>query len=227
MSPDLNRVDLQPLIDALLECSTMGNVQGRGNVLEQMPGGMLRSDIPRAPCGREDVTAIVRTCAQYPGGLSELVDALHKTEGDLLSIRAVEHELEKLYAALQANTDGGAVIFGSVHIKNGNFVGRDQIKIYLDTDLISPENEVAQLAAYRARVLASTEYVSLRGIPLPQDRSGGRKSLNIPLDKVYIRLQAVEYEQKRHREEEERRTQEGMVTQEDVTHRGDQRDMLI
>ncbi len=59
------------------------------------------------------------------------------------------------------------------------------------------------LQTYRSRVLRESQYVDLRGLPEPVGRDGRRFSLHMPLDRVYIRLQAIEEAQARRSEEEE------------------------
>jgi len=60
------------------------------------------------------------------------------------------------------------------------------------------------LADYRQRVIQDTRFVKLAGIPLPRDRSGRPIHIQVPLDRVYIRIQAVLEETGRARREAER-----------------------
>ncbi|RMF83541.1 MAG: NACHT domain-containing protein, partial [Nitrospirae bacterium] len=64
------------------------------------------------------------------------------------------------------------------------------------------------LAAYRRRVLEETRLVDLAGIPLPRDRDGRPIPLEVPLDRVYIRIQAIPEPRQREAWEEERRALE-------------------
>ncbi|MCI0580002.1 MAG: HEAT repeat domain-containing protein [Chloroflexi bacterium] len=61
------------------------------------------------------------------------------------------------------------------------------------------------LAAYRQRLLEETRYVLLKGIPTPPDRHGRLRDLQLPLDHVYIRLQAAAEKERRRQEDEEAR----------------------
>ncbi|HEX2948392.1 MAG TPA: HEAT repeat domain-containing protein [Armatimonadota bacterium] len=70
------------------------------------------------------------------------------------------------------------------------------------TDQIMTTKE-QQLAEYRQRILEETEYVNLQGIPLPTDRNGCPIYPRVPLDRVYIRLQAIESSQRRKADDEE------------------------
>ena len=69
------------------------------------------------------------------------------------------------------------------------------------------------LAVYRRHVLADTEFVNLAGIPVPRDRDGRLIPLHVPLDRVYIRLQAVPEAYHRAEEEAERRALEEWLSE--------------
>ena len=77
--------------------------------------------------------------------------------------------------------------------------------------LLPPGYDPACLEAYRSGILERTQYVNLEGIPLPSDRSGRRMNVRLPLDRVYIRLQAVEEKRQRQQEAEERRALEARI----------------
>jgi len=68
------------------------------------------------------------------------------------------------------------------------------------------------LAEYRRRVLDETEFVNLTGIPLPRERDGRPVPLRVPLDKVYIRIQALPEEQRLAEEEVELRALDDRMT---------------
>ena len=63
------------------------------------------------------------------------------------------------------------------------------------------ENE--GLDDYRSRVVENTKFINLAGIPLPRDKSGQYVPIQMPLDQMYIRILAIEEEQRRSREKEE------------------------
>ena len=80
--------------------------------------------------------------------------------------------------------------------KATKFLVRDYLLIgFIPQNLTSQECQEL-LAGYRVRVLQDTESVNLAGIPA---------SPSIPLDRVYIRLQALAEERRREEEEAERR----------------------
>jgi hypothetical protein len=54
--------------------------------------------------------------------------------------------------------------------------------------------ESVQMRDYRARLRLSTQFVKLAGIPLPRDHMGRPVAPQVPLDEIYIELQAVEEE---------------------------------
>jgi hypothetical protein len=62
-----------------------------------------------------------------------------------------------------------------------------------------PDHTAEKLAAYRQAVLAETQYVNLQGVPLPS----GMDRLAVPLDRVYIQLQAVAEETQRRQRQAE------------------------
>jgi HEAT repeat protein/energy-coupling factor transporter ATP-binding protein EcfA2 len=68
----------------------------------------------------------------------------------------------------------------------------------------TPEQRAASLAAYRQRLLEDTHYISLAGIPLPRDQAGVPLHLQMPLEQVYIRIQAIEQQKARQERERER-----------------------
>jgi hypothetical protein len=64
--------------------------------------------------------------------------------------------------------------------------------------------------------LEETQYVDLRRIPLPRYLSGRIRSLNIPLDKIYIHVQALEEKQARaERQAEEAQVKRGLKWRQD------------
>jgi HEAT repeat protein len=83
---------------------------------------------------------------------------------------------------------------------------------------LSPEESAHLLAEYRARVLEETRYVNLRGIPLPRGRDGRPMPLQVPLDKVYIRIQATTEKQRRAQEEAEERSLSDQLKDESAAH---------
>ena len=78
---------------------------------------------------------------------------------------------------------------------------------------LPPEERQKKLAEYRQRVVRENHFVNFRGIPLPRDRSGRPVPLQMPLDKIYIRLQATEEHRSRSQEDIERRDVEAQVRQ--------------
>ncbi|MCI0727447.1 MAG: HEAT repeat domain-containing protein, partial [Chloroflexi bacterium] len=65
------------------------------------------------------------------------------------------------------------------------------------------------IAAYRQRLLDETQFVELKGIPLPRGRDGRLLDPSIPLDNVYIQLQAIAQET---REREQQAEEEALET---------------
>jgi hypothetical protein len=90
----------------------------------------------------------------------------------------------------------------------------DQYIVHIAADhprTLSPEERQKKLTEYRQRVVRENHSVNFRGIPLPRDRSGRPVPLQMPLDKIYIRIQATEEQRSRSQEEIERSRIEAQV----------------
>ena len=61
------------------------------------------------------------------------------------------------------------------------------------------------LATYYQRLLNKTQFVNLHGIPYPRDRSGRARVLKVPLDNVYIQIQAIANKEREREENCERK----------------------
>ena len=59
------------------------------------------------------------------------------------------------------------------------------------------------LDAYQLRLLKETQYIELKGIPVPSGRDGRIYKPQVPLDKVYIQIQAIPEETKKQQEAQE------------------------
>lgn len=70
-----SRGDLRDLIEAMLEIEHCQTPAARDVILQMLPREMAGA-IPRMATARMDMTSIVNTCARYPGGLAELVEAI-------------------------------------------------------------------------------------------------------------------------------------------------------
>ncbi len=66
---------LRKVVEAVLEISVLATRDGRDAVLTLLRPE-LASAIPRMPTARMDTMSIVSTVARYPGGLTELVEAI-------------------------------------------------------------------------------------------------------------------------------------------------------
>ncbi len=73
---------------------------------------------------------------------------------------------------------------------------------------IQIEEHEDPLVGYRRRVLDETRLVNLAGIPLPRDREGQPIPLEVPLDQVYVRVQALPEERRREEREAEQQALE-------------------
>jgi len=68
------------LIDLLLACGTMSNLDDRNAVVADLPSE-ISSNIKRSDATKMDARNIVDTCLKYPNGLNELVKIIRYYEG--------------------------------------------------------------------------------------------------------------------------------------------------
>jgi len=101
-------------------------------------------------------------------------------------------------------TIGGDEVHGDEHVFIGNFQNA-HITIDAGPSKLSLAEMAALLAEHRTWLLADTARVDLRGIPLPQTVDGRRISLDLPLERIYVRLRAMPEERRRNEEEGMRR----------------------
>ncbi|GAB3845516.1 hypothetical protein GCM10027610_061890 [Dactylosporangium cerinum] len=66
---------LMPIVEALLGLAEFREPATREDILVTLRGSVYGS-IRRNPAARMDAINIVRTCLRFPGGLSELVEAV-------------------------------------------------------------------------------------------------------------------------------------------------------
>lgn len=66
---------LRKVVEAALDIAVLETPAGRDAVLMLLRPEMA-SLVPRMPTARMDTMNIVSTCARYPGGLTELVEAI-------------------------------------------------------------------------------------------------------------------------------------------------------
>jgi hypothetical protein len=88
---ELSFAQLTGLTDALIKCMSMSLPEGRDNVLALLRLE-IRGAVPRRSDTKSDVIGILRTAANYPGGLEELltvVNYLDGTSAGWLTVRKV------------------------------------------------------------------------------------------------------------------------------------------
>jgi Effector-associated domain 2 len=66
---------LREIVEAALDVPVLATTAGRDAVLQQLRP-QLASMVARQPTARLDIMNIVQTVARYPGGLTELVEAI-------------------------------------------------------------------------------------------------------------------------------------------------------
>jgi hypothetical protein len=68
-------VGLRDVVDAVLDIPHFQTPAGRDDVLLLLPRGVSGA-VRRMSTARMDTISIVQTCARYPGGLTDLVEAI-------------------------------------------------------------------------------------------------------------------------------------------------------
>jgi hypothetical protein len=91
---------LHALAEAFLRVPSMVDEVARRDVVEELPM-QIRVSIPRSSRARTDVRAIVRTCITRNGGLSALLTAVQRIEGDdSLDVEALHGDVISILASL-------------------------------------------------------------------------------------------------------------------------------
>lgn len=70
--------------DELLKCEAMSNNNLRSTVINFLPSA-IRNNVNDTSAARIHVLNIVQTCNRYPGGLAQLLEAVHLIEGDTIA----------------------------------------------------------------------------------------------------------------------------------------------
>jgi len=117
--------------------------------------------------------------------------------------------LARLQEAGYVRAQGERSIAIAGDVTHSIFVTGDQNIVHIDDHprALSPEQRRKKLAEYRTRVVEENSSVNFGGIP----PTSGRPDRPVPLDKVYIRLQATEEQRGRSQEDMERRHVEAQV----------------
>ena len=98
----------------------------------------------------------------------------------------------------------GTIHVGNIMNSTGVAIGHGaSVTVNIKRLTLSSRVKESLLIDYRSQVLAETRFVNLIGIPLPRDRNGRFLPLQLPLDKVYIRIQATPEKQRIIREQAE------------------------
>lgn len=90
---------LHALADALLLVPSMAEEATRKAVLSELPIE-IRTSVPRSSVARQDVLAIVRTCASRNDGLGSLFSAVARTEGQTLDLDDLHTAVVRVLASL-------------------------------------------------------------------------------------------------------------------------------
>lgn len=82
----LDRAQKSELVNALLACSVMSNRHTRDTVVDSLPTN-IKNSITHNATDRVDVNNIVARCADFAGGLDELIQIVQDFEGDSLPMQ--------------------------------------------------------------------------------------------------------------------------------------------
>ncbi|SEG91199.1 hypothetical protein SAMN04489712_12860 [Thermomonospora echinospora] len=94
-SADLTMKELLDVVDRLLDIPLMVTAEGRDGVVESLRRE-IRIRVARRPQPHMDGMSIVRTCAQYPGGLLELAALVRAYAGDTPQVAALRETIARI-----------------------------------------------------------------------------------------------------------------------------------
>jgi hypothetical protein len=92
----LTRDQKAKLVNALLNCPTIQDLESRLTVLRQLPA-KITNNIRNVPQSKLHVTNIVDTCLNYAEGLTELVEVLRGFEEDSQPMQTLDKVLKEIY----------------------------------------------------------------------------------------------------------------------------------
>ncbi|MBN1875109.1 MAG: caspase family protein [Anaerolineae bacterium] len=94
----LERAQKSELVNALLACPTMRDRHTRDVVVDNLPNN-IKNSIVRNAADRVDVNNIVTRCADFAGGMEELVEVVRDFEGDSLPMQGVDAVWQHIQSA--------------------------------------------------------------------------------------------------------------------------------
>ncbi|WP_367129545.1 hypothetical protein [Saccharothrix sp. HUAS TT1] len=83
----LTLAELKPVVEVMLRTPGFDTRDGRDLVLRELP---FAAAVPRHTADRPDTVSIVRTCANYPGGLKALLEAIRFYAGDATAMAELD-----------------------------------------------------------------------------------------------------------------------------------------
>ncbi len=91
----LERAQKSELVNALLACPAMRGRHTRDVVVDNLPDN-IKNSIVRNATDRVDVNNIVTRCADFAGGLEELIEIVRDFEGDSLPMQDVDAVMQQI-----------------------------------------------------------------------------------------------------------------------------------
>jgi hypothetical protein len=96
-SNSAERASLMTFVEALLAVPAIGQESSRQALLQQLRPE-ISGAVPYSPHSRHHVISLVTTCMNYPGGLDELLAAVHDFEGESIPVRRLDQTIARLVA---------------------------------------------------------------------------------------------------------------------------------
>jgi len=122
---------------------------------------------------------IIKQIGKIKNLKSELIKKINQNQSEYAGLKTLENALSSINSR-----------FDYIE-KNISFLNK-KIDGQLKPEPLSPEIKKRLASKYRKQIIDYTQFVNLTGIPRPFNRNGLPINIQIPLDKIYIRIQAVE-----------------------------------
>ena len=162
-----------------------GNVGG--NLVANIVQGTYDQD--RAARVEQEIAEEPDLRAEYEAllGHLEVLSAAQTALGDqwISFAAALEQELSKMGGELRLDTGGGTVIFGTVSVRHGDFVGRDKYEYHYHT-VTPPHDFTREREAYLRHLRDRTSRLPLRGVDV--GAGDPTRSARPRLAQVYVDL---------------------------------------
>jgi len=93
LGADLSTQQINRLVDLLIACPSIADVNTREAVIRQLPSQII-SAIPRSSQSKVDVLNIVRTCLNFEGGINKLIDSVRFFDEGTIQVQRLDAFIE-------------------------------------------------------------------------------------------------------------------------------------